>query len=99
MCGKLKMHAVNPIVALAVSPKTASQMLGYGVTHTYKLMKRGELISFLDGGSRRILVSSINDYIQRKVAAGEPERAHRLRSGGPGRGHKKTAAANQPSAA
>jgi hypothetical protein len=77
---------VEAIVALAVPPKIAGQMLGYGVTHTYKLIKRGELISFLDGGARRILVSSITDYIQRKVAAGEP--ARRSRPGGPGRPRK-----------
>jgi hypothetical protein len=78
--------AVNPIVALAVPPKVAGQMLGYGVTHVYALMKRGELQSFLDGGARRILVASIDDYVARKVAAGEP--ARRSRPGGPGRPRK-----------
>jgi hypothetical protein len=78
--------AVEAIVALAVPPKVAGQMLGVGLTFVYALLKRGELQSFLDGGARRILVNSITAYIERRVAAGEP--AKRSRPGGPGRPRK-----------
>jgi hypothetical protein len=86
--------AVNAIVALAVPPKVAGQMLGVGLTFIYALLKRGELQSFLDGGVRRVLVSSITDYIARKVAAGEP--AKRSRPGSTGRPRKKPAENIQP---
>jgi Helix-turn-helix domain len=82
------------VSALAVPPRAAGQMLGYGVTTIYALLNRGELQGFKDGGARRILVSSINNYIARKMAAGETE--NRCRVGGPGR-PRKTAAA-QPTA-
>jgi hypothetical protein len=77
---------VEALIPLAVPPKAAAQMLGYGVTHLYKLLNTGELESFADGGARRVLVKSINDYIERKLkTASKPVRR------GPGR-PKKTAA-------
>jgi hypothetical protein len=77
--------AVEALSPLAVPPKVAAQMLGYGITHLYALLKRGELESFTDGGARRILVKSITNYIERKVATNsKPARR------GPGR-PKKTA--------
>jgi excisionase family DNA binding protein len=75
--------AVEALTALAVPPKVAAQMLGYGLTHLYKLLNRGELESYLDGGARRILVTSINAYVTRKLEAGsKPARR------GPGRPRK-----------
>jgi hypothetical protein len=59
--------AVEP---LAVPPKVAAQMLGFGKTHLFKLLKNGELESYLDGRrARRVLVRSINAYVERKLAA------------------------------
>jgi excisionase family DNA binding protein len=58
--------AVTPLI---VAPNVAAQMLGVSRSHLYELLKRGELVSFADGGARRVLVSSITDYIERKVAA------------------------------
>jgi len=59
--------AVRPI---AVSPRIAGEMLGYGKTTIFRLLKEGELRSFLDGSrrSRRVLVASIDDYVKRKLA-------------------------------
>jgi excisionase family DNA binding protein len=71
---------VETLTTLAVPPRAAAQMLGYGVTHLYKLLNRGELQSYLDGGARRILVSSIHDYVARRLeTASKPARR------GPGR--------------
>jgi hypothetical protein len=53
---------------LAVPPKTAGNMLGFGLTRVYALMKAGELQSYVDGGARRILVDSIKQYIARRIA-------------------------------
>jgi excisionase family DNA binding protein len=75
--------AVEALTPLAVPPKVAAQMLGYGVTHLYKLLNRNELQSYLDGGARRILVTSINAYVARKLeASSKPARR------GPGRPRK-----------
>ena len=56
---------VEPI---AVRPAGAFAMLGCAKTRGYQLIASGELKSFLDGNSRRILVQSIKDYIARKLA-------------------------------
>ena len=58
--------AVEP---LAVSPATAEWMLQYGHKKVYQLMATGELESFKDGRSRRIIVASIHDLIKRRIAA------------------------------
>jgi hypothetical protein len=42
-------------------------MLGCGNTHGYALLKAGELVSFLDGRSRKITVDSIHRYIARRI--------------------------------
>jgi excisionase family DNA binding protein len=54
---------------LAVKPKKACQLLDCGNTRLYELLAQGELVSFKDGNSRKILVTSIRDYIDRRVAA------------------------------
>ena len=57
------------IEPLAVKPKVAWNMIGCGTTHGYELVKQGELESFRDGKSRKILVSSIHAYIKRRLVA------------------------------
>jgi hypothetical protein len=50
-------------------------MLNCGRTHLYDLLKAGELDSFLDGGSRKIVIESIRQYVERQLAASaDPER-------------------------
>ena len=56
---------VEPI---AVRPAVAFAMLGCAKTRGYQLIASGELKSFLDGNSRRILVQSIKDYVSRRLA-------------------------------
>jgi hypothetical protein len=61
--------ALGSIAPLLVSPRDAWRMLGCGNTRGYELLDTGELVSFLDGRSRKITVESIHQYIARKVAA------------------------------
>lgn len=53
---------------LVVKPRGACELLGCGNTRLYALIAAGELQSFRDGRSRKIVVSSINDYIARQLA-------------------------------
>ncbi|WP_247409769.1 helix-turn-helix domain-containing protein [Bradyrhizobium sp. 150] len=55
--------------ALAVSPGKAAEILGCGRTRIYHLLHLGELISYRDGAARRVLTSSIHDYVQRQIEA------------------------------
>jgi hypothetical protein len=61
--------ASQKVEPLLVRPRVAWQILGCGNTRGYELLNAGELVSFLDGRARKILVSSINDFIERKLAA------------------------------
>ena len=54
---------------LVVKPKIAWRLLACSNTRGYELLSAGELESFLDGRSRKILVVSINRYIARRLAA------------------------------
>jgi hypothetical protein len=54
---------------LAVKPRVAWQLLQCSNTRGYELLKSGELESFRDGGSRKIIVASIKDYIARRQEA------------------------------
>ncbi len=55
--------------ALAVAQRIAKRMLGCGTTRLYDLLNRGELQSFRDGKSRRIVVASLKAYIERQIEA------------------------------
>src|SRR5262249_14037201 len=55
--------------ALVVKPKVAWKMLACSNTRGYELLSAGELESFLDGRSRKILVASIHRFIARRLAA------------------------------
>jgi excisionase family DNA binding protein len=55
-------------IALVVSPGRAQQMLDCGEARVYELLKTGELRSYKDGKSRKILVASVHAYIERKLA-------------------------------
>jgi hypothetical protein len=54
---------------LVVKPRTAWLMLNCSHTRGYELLAAGELQSFRDGTSRKILVSSIKEYIARRLTA------------------------------
>lgn len=57
---------------LAVPPKRAAAMLGYGLTKIYELLHSGELQSFKHEGARRITVASIRAHIERNVQSAGP---------------------------
>ena len=62
---------------LLVRPRIARQMLGgCGAERLYQLINSGQLRSFRDGRCRLILVSSIHDYVERKLAQQEYDEAH-----------------------
>lgn len=52
---------------IIVSPRRARYMLDCGITRLYRLLAAGELESFLDGRSRKITVTSIRRYVERRL--------------------------------
>ena len=65
----------GPDVPLAVSVKRTCSLIGCGATRVYELIRSGELESFLNGRSRRIVFASILRYIARRVAESKVESA------------------------
>jgi excisionase family DNA binding protein len=55
------------IAPLAVPPIQAAHMLGLGLSHTYKLMRTGQLQSYEEGRARRVTVASIHKLIERRL--------------------------------
>jgi excisionase family DNA binding protein len=68
------LELIEPFV---VRPRTACRLLDCGVTRLYDLIAQGELESFLDGGSRKIVVTSIKAYLDRQREAAKSERLPR----------------------
>ena len=60
---------------LVVKPKVAWKLLACSNTRGYELLSAGELESFLDGRSRKIIVASIHRFIARRLAAEKAPRA------------------------
>lgn len=56
---------------LAVSPKTAFDMIDVGVTKGYELINSGELESFTIGRSRKVTFASIKSLIERRLASNQ----------------------------
>jgi hypothetical protein len=54
---------------LVVKPRTACRMLDCGNTRLYELLATGELESFLDGRSRKVVVDSIRRYVAQRLDA------------------------------
>ena len=63
--------------SLVASPNQAMTALQVSRKKPYELINAGELESYTEGKSRRITVKSINEYIERRLAA---EAARRGRS-------------------
>jgi len=53
---------------LAVPPREACLMLSVGMSRLYKLLRTGELESYLDGRARRITTASIHQRMARQIA-------------------------------
>ena len=64
--GRPLLFEVEPLV---VKPKVAWKLLACSNTRGYELLSAGELESFLDGRSRKIIVASIHRFIARRLAA------------------------------
>jgi len=54
---------------LVASPKQAMRAIQVSRKKLYELINTGELESYTEGKSRRITVKSINNYIERRLAA------------------------------
>jgi hypothetical protein len=54
---------------LVVSPKKAAFLLDCGLDAIYDLMHSGELISYLEGSKRKIVMASIDALIAKRIAA------------------------------
>jgi excisionase family DNA binding protein len=54
---------------LVASPNQAMRAIQVSRKKLYELINTGELESYTEGKSRRIIVKSINDYIERRLAA------------------------------
>jgi hypothetical protein len=52
---------------LLVSPARARAMLGYGTTKFYELLNSGAIASFKDGAARRVVASSLREYVARML--------------------------------
>jgi hypothetical protein len=52
---------------LVVSPRRACHLLDCGMTRLYQLIGTGQLQTYKDGASRKIVTASISDYVRRKV--------------------------------
>jgi excisionase family DNA binding protein len=55
---------------LAVTPRRACDLLAIGKTRLFELLREGELKSYLNGGARRIPLSSLQEFQARKLAEG-----------------------------
>jgi predicted DNA-binding transcriptional regulator AlpA len=63
----------QPLVATAMQSMTA---LGICRAKLYEKINTGELESYMDGGSRKILWDSIHAYIRRRLEAEAERRGH-----------------------
>jgi excisionase family DNA binding protein len=55
--------------SLVASPNQAMTALGIGRAKLYEKINAGELKSYVDGGSRKILWDSIHAFIEQRLAA------------------------------
>lgn len=57
------------IEPLVVSPRDARKAIGCGNTRFYELLNLGEIQSYTDGRSRKVIVASLRDYVTRQLEA------------------------------
>jgi excisionase family DNA binding protein len=63
-------------VPLVASPKQAMRTIQVSRKKLYELINTGELQSYTEGKSRRIIVKSITEYIERRLAREAAKRGH-----------------------
>jgi hypothetical protein len=73
---------------LAVSVKKGCAIIDSGPTRLYELINSGEIESYRDGKSRKVVVASLKAYVERQIAAealkprvGWTDRATKVRIG------------------
>jgi hypothetical protein len=59
----------NDDTQLVVSPRKGAAALDVGLTRVYELINSGQLQSYHDGKSRKIVVASLEAYIARQIEA------------------------------
>jgi hypothetical protein len=64
-----------PNDALVVSPNTAMRWLDCSRESLYRLINSGELESYSEGRSRKIIAASVRSHIARRLAAARAKRA------------------------
>jgi excisionase family DNA binding protein len=57
------------VAALVVSPRSGALILDIGLTRVYELINSGEIESYRDGKSRKIILDSLRSYVARQLAA------------------------------
>jgi excisionase family DNA binding protein len=60
--------AITPEMKVLISVEEAAAMLSLGRTLVYQLVMRGELRSIKIGSTRRVIASSLQEYIGRQIA-------------------------------
>ena len=63
-------------VPLVASPKQAMRTIQVSRKKLYELINTRELQSYTEGKSRRIIVKSITEYIERRLAREAAKRSH-----------------------
>ncbi len=63
-------------VPLVASPKQAMRTIQVSRKKLYELINTGELQSYTEGKSRRIIVKSIAEYIERRLAREAAKRSN-----------------------
>ncbi len=59
---------VTPEMKLLVTVEEAAAMLSLGRTLAWKLVRKNELRSIKVGNTRRVVVASLHEYVQRQLA-------------------------------
>jgi excisionase family DNA binding protein len=58
----------TPTPPIAVSAKEAARLLSISLSKLYELMRNDDVQSYVDGCSRRVTMSSIHGYVERRLA-------------------------------
>jgi excisionase family DNA binding protein len=68
-CSPMSPNSIALEAPLVASPNQAMRAIHVSRKKLYELINTGELESYTEGKSRRITVKSINEYIERRLAA------------------------------
>ena len=60
---------LDEILVLGVPFKQGCQIIGVGPTRGYELVNSGEIKSYRDGKSRKLVFASLKAYVERQIAA------------------------------